>query len=221
LVYGLVKGNIVRRTEPQQARRNAGPATTRGAERKQELLVAARRVFEHRGFAEARVADITREAGVSHGTFYTYFDTKEAVFVAVAQQAIDQMLASMAITVPDEDLHERVHRFVRRFVMAYQPHVAIISIIEQVATSSPELCELRLDLRQSFVRRTERALRRLIDAGVAEPSLDIQYTAESLGSMLEHSCYIWLALRQNYDEDRLVEAMAAIWEKSIARRPPT
>src|SRR5699024_11901890 len=43
------------------------------------LLTAARRVFEHSGYARTTVARITEEAGVGRATFYVYFSSKEEV----------------------------------------------------------------------------------------------------------------------------------------------
>ena len=54
--------------------------TSQGIERKQQLLDAAARLFAERGYAETRILDICREAGVAKGLFYWYFETKEAVF---------------------------------------------------------------------------------------------------------------------------------------------
>jgi AcrR family transcriptional regulator len=54
--------------------------TSQGLERKQQLLDAAARLFAERGYAETRILDICREAGVAKGLFYWYFETKEAVF---------------------------------------------------------------------------------------------------------------------------------------------
>ena len=206
-------------TEAQQARRDQGPVTGRGAQRREELLAAARRVFERKGFIDTRVSDIVKEARVSHGTFYTYFDTKEAIFIEVAHGVIDSMLASMAILIPSEDFHDRVHDSVRRFVHAYRPQATMLALMEQVGTVSQELRDLRLDARETFVRRTERGIRRMIDADLADPDLDVEYTAESLGAMLEYVCYVWFALDRPFEEDRLVDALAAIWEKALAPLP--
>jgi AcrR family transcriptional regulator len=92
----------------QRERRVAGPATDRGQARKANLLAAATAVFERRGFLETRVADIVAEANVAQGTFYTYFDSKEAVFGEVAQGAVDRTLASLHTDVPAEDPYQRV-----------------------------------------------------------------------------------------------------------------
>ncbi|MDQ2649389.1 MAG: TetR/AcrR family transcriptional regulator [Actinomycetota bacterium] len=58
--------------------------TAQGAERKQQLLDGAARLFAERGYEETRVIDIVREAGVAKGLFYWYFDNKDALFEELA-----------------------------------------------------------------------------------------------------------------------------------------
>jgi AcrR family transcriptional regulator len=53
-----------------------------------ELAGAATRVFSERGVAGTAVSDIVRAAGVAQGTFYLYFDSKDDVLLAVAQQFV-------------------------------------------------------------------------------------------------------------------------------------
>ncbi|GGM61978.1 TetR/AcrR family transcriptional regulator [Dactylosporangium sucinum] len=203
-------------TEVQQARRDNGPLTDRGATRKRALLDAARRVFERKGFIETRVTDVVKEAQVSHGTFYTYFDTKEAIFSAVAHDMVDAMLAAMSTPIPTTGFDERIHDLVRRFVQAYRPHATMIGLIEQVGTFSPEMRELRLDIRDTFVKRTKRGIQRLRAGGVlTDPDMDVEYTAEVLGAMLEYTCYLWFCLDKNFDEDRLVDTLAFVWRKTL------
>ena len=54
--------------------------TSQGVERKEQLLDAAAHLFADRGYAQTRIVDICREAGVAKGLFYWYFETKEQVF---------------------------------------------------------------------------------------------------------------------------------------------
>lgn len=205
-------------TETQQLRRDQGPVTDKGAARKRALLTAARTVFETKGFIETRVSDIVKEARVSHGTFYTYFDTKEAIFTAVSHEVIDAMVAGMTHSIPTSDFGERVHDSVRRFVDVYRPHAKMIGLMEQLGTFSPEMRELRLDVRDTFVQRTRRGIERMIANGVADPDLDVEYTAESLGAMLEYTCYVWFCLGRDFEEERLIDALSAIWTKTLRHK---
>jgi AcrR family transcriptional regulator len=52
--------------------------------RRQEILAAALRCFARNGFHGATITDIVRESGVSQGTFYLYFQTKDDVIAALA-----------------------------------------------------------------------------------------------------------------------------------------
>src|SRR5277367_953403 len=52
--------------------------------RRQQILGAALRCFSRDGFHNTTTADIVRESGVSQGTLYLYFATKEDVIVALA-----------------------------------------------------------------------------------------------------------------------------------------
>ncbi len=52
------------------------------------MVEAARRVFRRKGYSATSVTDIIKEVGVSQGTFYLYFDGKEAVFDAVAEAIV-------------------------------------------------------------------------------------------------------------------------------------
>ncbi|HQR03854.1 MAG: TetR/AcrR family transcriptional regulator [Proteobacteria bacterium] len=58
-----------------------------------ELLAAALALFVEKGFAATRLEDIAARAGVSKGTLYLYFDSKEALFEAVIREGILPVLA--------------------------------------------------------------------------------------------------------------------------------
>ncbi|HVB41230.1 MAG TPA: TetR/AcrR family transcriptional regulator [Streptosporangiaceae bacterium] len=214
-VSNPARGPITVATQSQRERRDNGPLTDKGQARKADLLAAARVVFERRGFLDARVADIVAEAKVAQGTFYTYFDSKEAIFVAVAQGVIDDMLASLHTDTHADDPYQRVRAAMGRFIDAYQPNARIIALTEQVGTFTPQMRELRLTLRSAFVERSARGIRRLQQEGIADPDLDVMVTAEVLGAMVDQTCYVWLILRRPFDRESLVATLTAVWARAI------
>ncbi|HZM32119.1 MAG TPA: helix-turn-helix domain-containing protein [Acidimicrobiales bacterium] len=76
--------------------------TTQGAERKQQLLDAAARLFAEQGYAATRVVDIVEAAGVAKGLFYWYFENKEALFRELATE-IRRRLRRQQAAAMDED----------------------------------------------------------------------------------------------------------------------
>lgn len=59
---------------------DALPKTERGRARREQILRAAEKVIGQKGYTEASIADITKEAGTALGTFYIYFSSKEDIF---------------------------------------------------------------------------------------------------------------------------------------------
>lgn len=70
------------------------PRTERGRRTLRKLLDAAAVEFGEKGFHEASVSSITRRAGVALGTFYTYFDSKDALFRALVADMSEQVKSS-------------------------------------------------------------------------------------------------------------------------------
>lgn len=77
-------GSSPGRNQPTQAKGAYSRGRQAGVKERKDMptgkiriLEAARRHFEGRSYAETRVEDICREAGISKGAFYLYFSTKE------------------------------------------------------------------------------------------------------------------------------------------------
>ncbi|MEX0840050.1 MAG: TetR/AcrR family transcriptional regulator [Parvibaculum sp.] len=54
-------------------------------------MAAARKLFVERGYHETRPQDISREAGVGHGTFYLHFEDKLDCFLAFTEEAAEEL----------------------------------------------------------------------------------------------------------------------------------
>ena len=60
-----------------------------------EILSAALACFAEKGFAATRMEDVAARAGITKGTVYLYFESKEALFKALAQSEIGTRLAEV------------------------------------------------------------------------------------------------------------------------------
>lgn len=70
------------------------PRTERGRRTLRKLLDAAAEEFGEKGFHDASVSSITRRAGVALGSFYTYFDSKDALFRALVADMSEKVRTS-------------------------------------------------------------------------------------------------------------------------------
>ncbi len=78
--------------------------------RRAEFASAAMTVFAERGVTNATVSDIVKAAGVAQGTFYLYFDSKDDVVLAVAEQMTAGMVVAIeaAVSAPDATAVEKL-----------------------------------------------------------------------------------------------------------------
>ena len=65
------------------------------AENRLAILQAAARLYRERGFAGVGVADITRDAGLTHGGLYRHFESKEALVAEACEQAFKWELSEL------------------------------------------------------------------------------------------------------------------------------
>ena len=71
--------------------------------RPEEILDAALKLFTEKGFSSTRMVDVAKAAGISKGTLYLYFDSKESIFRDVVQQRITPQIDRFAQIVDEFD----------------------------------------------------------------------------------------------------------------------
>ena len=186
-------------------------------------MAAARRVFERDGYLDTRVADIAAEADLAHGSFYTYFSSKQSVFLAIVREIGRQIREAVAPSPADGDLdtYEALDRSNRRYLDAYRANSVIWALVEQVATIDPEIHRIRLLGRRQHVDRVAKTIRRWQERGLADRSVDPHTTAGALVCMLSNFAYWWLAGGDTYQDDAAARTLTEIWARAVGlrRRP--
>jgi AcrR family transcriptional regulator len=140
----------------------------RPAARPEEILDAAFLVFGEEGFARTRLDEVARRAGVSKGTLYLYFDSKEALFREMVRAKIIPCVVQGEELVrtfdgPPRDLLVAVIRSMWGVVRS--PEVARIGRLLQFELASfPELGRFYFD---EVIARARRLIQTAIDRGVA------------------------------------------------------
>lgn len=105
-------------TSKKKKAAGGSPKPTMGkAERRQQILNAAREVFAKRGYAQTTVDDIVAQAGVARGTFYLYFDDKRAAFAELVDRFATQ-LSSKIVRITTDDPERPVAEQVRDNIRA-------------------------------------------------------------------------------------------------------
>ena len=143
-----------------------------------EILQAALETFVERGFAAARLEEVARRAGVTRGTMYLYFPSKQALFEAVVRRNIIPGIERAEQLAGDfeGDSADLLERLVRDWWerVGHSPTLGgLPKLVMAEAANFPDLARF---YHEQVVRRgqavLQRAVRRGIQRGEFDPDLD-------------------------------------------------
>lgn len=114
------------------------PRTARGRQTLRNLLDAAAQEFGEKGFHEASISGITRRAGTALGSFYTYFDSKDAIFRALVKDMSAQVAARAREAVEPETQAFAIERAaLHAFLEFAREHKEIYRIVDEAEFVDP------------------------------------------------------------------------------------
>jgi AcrR family transcriptional regulator len=197
-------------------------ATARGDQTRDQLLAAARATFEAQGYAGVRVADITRAAGLAHGSFYTYFASKRDAFLAVAR-SVGAELEEATMPLPRElpaDPRPMLETAIRHYLEHFRRNGAICALFDQVALTDQEVAAIWRAGRERHIEGVAWMIGHWQETGQADDDIDAQITAGALITMLYGFPYWWMETATEDDDERAVQALMGMWSRLIGLSRP-
>jgi AcrR family transcriptional regulator len=198
------------------------PSTARGSATRRRLIDAARIVFERDGYVGAYTTEISDVAETARGSFYTYFESKDAIFRAVIEEFLDEVSRQ---TFHDHDAANNPWEAIRlaneRYLKAWGKNAAMFSALDQAGAINPEFYGHYVELRDAFVQRYSAWLCRLQKDGMADSDLDPTYAASALSAMVEQSARLWIGRGESDDLELGVATLTKLWAQAIGLRQPS
>ncbi|MBP6555712.1 MAG: TetR/AcrR family transcriptional regulator [Novosphingobium sp.] len=133
------------------------PRTERGRRTQRAILDAAASEFGEKGFHESSIVSITIRAGVALGSFYTYFESKEALFKALVADMSGRVRDHVAPVLGSHvgGAIEAEGVALEAFLDFARSHKEIYRIIDEAEFVAPE------DWRAHYLNTAARILERL------------------------------------------------------------
>lgn len=132
------------------------------------LLKAMADVAARKGYAEATIADIVREAGVSKRTFYENFDSKDACFLALYRSASHAALQALRSSLaPDKPWQAQVEHA----LSTYFAHLAAgPALVRTLFVEIHQLGPAGMQVRREVMQHLADFMLETVNAPLAEPS---------------------------------------------------
>ena len=173
------------------------------SEKRQRILAAALKVFAQRGFYNAKVSEVAREAKVADGTIYLYFKNKDDLLISLFEDRMDFLIRRL-----HEELDQAGGTSLNRVRAVIRAHL-------QIAEKWPDLAEfITVELRQSskFVKEYEnpkfseylKILRDLVEEGQRDGTIrddiDARLVARSIFGALDEALLTLVLAGRNTGE---------------------
>jgi AcrR family transcriptional regulator len=168
-------------------------------ERKNQILDAAAAVFSRLGFHEARMDDIVRESGLSKGTLYWYFTSKDAIITGLMQRIFDLGMGGLRrLEGADGPVRERLLDYTRRLGDDFQRLSAVQSIAFEFYAVAARHKTVRQFLKEYF-KQYRATVARLIAQGIERGEfrpVEPDTVATTLAALYEGLVLLWFVDRE-------------------------
>lgn len=192
------------------------PRTARGERTLRKILDAAREEFGERGFSDTSIVGITQRAGVALGTFYTYFDSKEALFQALVRDMSAQVRDHVGPALSGgADGLDNERRALDAFLGFVREHRDIYRIIDQSEFVDPAA------YREHYDTTADRIAGRL-GAARDRGEIDSKFNDEDLAivawGMMGANVFLGLrfAVWDDADGEHVANVMSRVWRQGFS-----
>ena len=192
------------------------------AETRQLLITAAIQVFHEKGLYDTRVSDIVARAGVAQGTFYNHFQSKEAMFKAIADEYMTHYGAlfnrhtdGLFDTENSVEMVTAFTGFLRQLFISCRDNIATARLVfgEGAGSIGPyqEICD-------TVISRFVFLIKAVLDQGKEKGFIGVEDTelaAAMVFGLFQRCMFYFLLTRKEFDVDRIERGMAAFLLKGL------
>ena len=136
--------------------------------RKSELLAAAKAVFSKKGFHDATIDDIAREAGVAKGTVYLYFKSKHEIYFGALRDGVEMLIQQMRTEAAQPgSAKEKLRNLIATKMAFFEEHRDFFQILQ----SEVGRVEATMSECKDLYFEQSRIIEKVLQEGVREGSL--------------------------------------------------
>ena len=191
-------------------------------ERKKQIIDAAEEVFTQKGFDQARTDDIAEETGLSKGTLYLYFKSKEDLIAAILdrvfQHEFRQFEALNLTEMGAVDVIWKITDLITKDILGLQRLMPIIYQFLALAFRNKHVQRALAKYINQYVDLLIPIIQRGVDSGEFR-QVDAQETAIAMGAILEGTLLLWVYDKSLVKPDYHIRSGMKLLLEGVQARP--
>ena len=183
------------------------PQQKRSIETRSKILIAAKDQFAEHGFHGTNAKEIAATAGVSVGSFYSYFKDKKALFMEIFREHIEEKVVRILSEhrVDPDDRRKSVYRLIKAMLEAHDPYPQFHREVLAMRYSDPEVEAIFNELDQRSLVHVENFIAQFSDK---LRITDIKTAARITTAAVEEVICSITILGHDEDAERLLDGLA-------------
>lgn len=184
-----------------------------------DIMSAARKVFEEKGYDAALISDIAERAQVVEGTIYRYFENKRALLTKVVEHWYAGMLSDY-----DHELRrirgsrDRLRFLVWKHLVTVHEEPALCRLVFQILRVSDGYQSTEVfKLNRAYTRRTVELIRDGQASGEFRGDLPPRLVRDTIYGAVEHHTWAYLRGEGDFSPDEAADAITELVYRGLAQ----
>lgn len=179
-------------------------------DRREIILLAAKRCFSRSGFHSASMQEICAEAQMSPGSLYRYFPSKEAIIAGIAEQDRADVAEKFQAIVEAPDFFEALAHAARRYIVEESDEeVCLHAEIKAESRRNPEIAKIYEGVEQEVKAGMLSMLRAAVARGDIPPAVDLEIAATMLMALVD-GLYWRRAVDPAFDAETVLPTLLSV-----------
>ncbi|OJU81626.1 MAG: hypothetical protein BGO10_08460 [Chlamydia sp. 32-24] len=192
--------------------RDAGAAQTRS-----QILTAAKKLFQNKGFDRVTIDILAQAAGVSMPTIYAVFKSKRGVLQSLIDDAlpVEQFTELVDGSMNEQSPTKRLSITAKLSRQIYDAERGLIDILRGASVVAPEFKELEQEREQRRYERQGEYVKKLMQDKALIKGLTIQKARDILWSLTGRDMYRMLVIERHWSSDEYEKWLGKVLVESL------
>ena len=185
--------------------------------KRKKILEAAATVFSQKGFHQATMDEIAKEAGVAKGTLYYNFPGKSKLFAATVTEGMEKIIGQVKKELEsDLPFKEHLRKLIRSNLLLYLKYSDLSKIVFNELTSGidNDVLEEIEKVRLRYIDFISGLLRQGRERGYLK-EIDTRLAAVGIVGFLDSLCNYYLKNHEVLDQETLIDIMFSILSSGL------
>jgi len=186
---------------------------------RKKILEAAATVFSQKGFHQATMDEIAKEAGVAKGTLYYNFPGKSKLFAATVTEGMEKIIGRVEKELESNlPFKEHLRKLIRSNLLLYLKYSDLSKIVFNELTSGidSDVLEEIEKVRLRYIDFVSDLLRQGQERGYLK-EIDTRLAAVGIIGLMDSLCNYYLKNHERLDQETLIDIMFSILSSGLIK----